>query len=168
MRIVNEVELATIQAHLCRLKTGVMLDRHDLPSLDDGRWRGYKVLLDSADLDRVFLWWQNEVYTRNRTCRVIDLLPSASALGKVQSFIVGSVSHGLFPLDLRAADGMELCVVSNSLDDAFLYVIDGNHRLIAHWLQGRHLENVPAYLAVHDDLSTWVYLPDYLRKQLRL
>lgn len=167
MRIVNKAEIAAIQNHLRILNTGVKLDRNDLPSLNDGRWRGYKVILDSADLDRVILWWENQDYTRNKTCRVIDLLPCAKTLARVQSFIVGNDAKRLLPLDLRSADGMELCVIADSLDGDFLYVIDGNHRLIAHWLQGRHLDGVATYVAVHDGLKNWAYIPDYWRAKWR-
>lgn len=165
MRIVNKVEIAAIQNHLRNLNTSIHLDQADLPSHKDGHWHGYKVTLNSDDLDRVILWWENQNHTKNKTCKVADLLPSAKNLERVQSFIVGSDAKGLSPLGLRSADGMEPCVVASSIDDDFLYVIDGNHRLIAHWLQGRSLDDVTIYVAVHDNLKSWVYIPSYWKKQ---
>lgn len=161
MQIVNEIEISAIQTHLCNLGTGVLLDKNDLPSLNDGRWYGYKVILDSEDIDRIILWWENKKYTKNETCRVVDLLPPARTLKRVQSFVVGRNAGGLPSIDLRSAAGMELCMVADSVNGDFLYVIDGNHRLIAHWFQGRSLDGVPAYVAVHEGLKSWAYIPDY-------
>lgn len=63
---------------------------------------------------------------------------------------------------------MELCAVTNSLDGDFLYVIDGNHRLISHWLQDRLIEGVQTYVAVHEGMKNWVYIPDYWKEQWQL
>ena len=94
----------------------------------------------------------------------MDLLPVASKLERIQSFIEGNAATGLRPLDLASAGGMEIVLVADSIQAGILYVIDGNHRLIAHWLQGRELEGIPVLLAVHERIGSWAYIPDYLRK----
>jgi hypothetical protein len=161
LQVVNEVEISAIQNHLHNLGTGVLLEKNNLPSLDDGQWHGYKVILDCKDIDRIILWWENEKYTQHRTCRVTDLLPFAKTLERVQSFIVGCDARGFPPIDLKSGAGMELCMIADSISGDFLYVIDGNHRLIAHWFQGRSLDGVPSYVAAHEGLKSWAYIPKY-------
>jgi len=167
LRILNEVEITAIQKHLRNLNTGVLLDNNDLPSLHDGRWDGYNVILDSEDLDRIILWWENKKYTKNETCKVVDLLPCAKTLERVRSFAEGRNANGLLPINLKSAARMELCMVADSINGDFLYVIGGNHRLIAHWFQERSLDGVPAYVAVHKGLKGWAYIPDYWQTQWR-
>ncbi len=167
LRDFNNVKIAVIQNHLHNLDTGVKLGQHELPKLNDGQWRGYKAILENEDLDKIILWWENNKYTRNETCRIRDLLPKAENLVRVQSFIKGDNTKRRSPIDLTSAEGMELCVLTDSIESKFLYVIDGNHRLIAHRFQGRPLNGVPTYVAIHNRLNNWVYIPDYHKSRLQ-
>jgi hypothetical protein len=40
-----------------------------------------------------------------------------------------------------------------------LYIIDGNHRVIAQQLGGKGFQDVPVYVGVHPKMLRWAYLP---------
>jgi len=141
MRIICSVEIATIQDHLKDLGSGVKLDPGSMPGPPDAH-RGFKVLLDADDVQNLVLYWEFQNVTRDKSCRVTDLLDSAASLERVKSFIEGDAAKGFISMDLRTAPKTEPVIVTNDLEGPFLYHIDGNHRVIAQYLSKKGFQDV--------------------------
>jgi len=163
MKVTDDIDLATIQKHLRDTGSGVKLDPSGMPGPMDGH-RGFKVLLDADDVRRLILYWEFEKYTRDKSCKVIDLLDSAASLERVKSFIDGNVAKRLPPVDLRTTPKMEPVIVTNDLQGPFLYHIDGNHRVMAHYFSQKSFQDVPALVCAHPKLLEWAYIPMYYKR----
>ena len=163
MKEIEHVEIAEIQSHLQRKGSGVSLDLTSMPGNPD-EYLGFKGLLEEIDIDRLILWFEFEMRTREQNCRVKDLLPSAMELQRVASFIVGDSQRELTPLDLNTVQGMEIVVVTDDVKSGFLYIIDGNHRAIAQITRGKSFQGVRVFACQHSKMRNWAYIPRFYKK----
>lgn len=163
MVVVEEVDIATVQRHEettasnARLG-GYHMDRHCPTS----EFRCYRVQLERSDEDRLFLLGLTEFtnQTRGQSCRLRDVLPTASAIQRVASF--SSVA-----VDLRSRPGLELVLVAAELRNAPLIAIDGNHRAMAQFLTYGTVEGVPALVCAHQAIGQWHFVPPLARTYTR-
>ncbi len=148
------VSPAAIDDHLYRMVTHSRTTM--LPSAPS-ELRAHRATLEPSDADAVMLWWEFQQHTTGASCWLQDLQPSAGGLARAVSFQVGDES-GRRPVDLRFAVDLEPVLVSTGTHD-WLYVLDGNHRLIAQWLANRDLTGIDVYVVVDPRLKEWAYIP---------
>ena len=158
MQIIGPVQISDIQDHLRRVGTGVSLNIADLPGRPE-EYREFRVQLDGRDVDRLVLWFEFRDHTRDGSCRLADLLPSANCLARVRRFIDGDPARGRGPVDLRTFPNLEPVIVSNDLEHGILYLIDGSHRIVAQHMGQKGFQDVPAFVCVHPRMLEWAYIP---------
>ncbi|MFO0807584.1 MAG: hypothetical protein U0746_03090 [Gemmataceae bacterium] len=158
MQLTGSVSVEHIQKHLKARHSGVALDLESMPGRPS-EYKGRCASLESADLGRIVLWWEFKVHTAGESCRLEDVLPSAADLPRVKSIIEGNAGKSRGPLDVRSAPDMAVVIVWNEQPDGILYVIDGNHRMMAQVLSGKSVNDVPAIVCVHPKVMEWAYIP---------
>jgi hypothetical protein len=163
MRSLENVDITKIEQHLISKHSGVGLEREWLPG-GALECHAHRAHLDHDDIDRIFLWWQFSKHSRDETSKLTSVLPKTALEPRVQSFILGDPSRNLKPLDLQTAVGFELVLLTTNLPTGPLYLIDGNHRAVAHFLQGRSFMNVAAFVLSEPRLLEWANVPDYVRR----
>src|SRR5262245_17801179 len=157
LRILESVDVATIQQHLKSLGTGVNLDLATMPGKPD-EYRGFSVLLDSQDVDRIILWFEFRKHTADGSCRVSETLPETRQNPRVKRIIEGDPKKGWGPMDL-ADPRYRMVIATDDPTNGILHVIDGNHRAMASQSTGKGFQDVPAYVRVHPLMQTWAYFP---------
>jgi hypothetical protein len=157
MKIIESIPLDLVLAHLDRTHSAVR------PPIDDHFHRdgytAYRATLDDSDLDRLILYWEFKIHTKDGTCRLTDALPSSAANDRIRSFIHGNPAKGYPPADLRSTPDRQPVIVTDDVNSHILYLIDGNHRVIAQRLSGKSFQDVPVYVCVHPKMLAWAYLP---------
>ena len=163
MVVVEEIEIIAVQRHEAATGSnaklgGYHMDRHCPTSM----FRCYRVHLERHDESRLFLLGLTEfaTQTKGQSCRLRDVLPTASAIPRVGSFVTSGV-------DLRSRSGLELVLVTADLHSAPLIAIDGNHRVIAQFLTSGTTEGIPAFVCVHPDIGHWNFVPPLARTYTR-
>ncbi len=164
MKQLASIDVNIVKKHLNTIRSSVCLERHEMPG-EIHEYQFFLGKLETEDFKKLTLWWEFDIHTRGRSCKLNDLLPTAKQLARVQSFIFGDQASGLKPLDLTSADAMELVLVTDNLHSDWFYMIDGNHRTMAHYMQGRSLQDLSVYVCVHPKMRTWIYLPENIRQQ---
>ena len=164
MKVMELIEITTVQRHLSARHSGVSLNLSAMPGAP-GEYRAFKVLLDSEDVKRLVLWWEFENHTKDKSCYLVDVLESAAINPRVKSFVDGNPSKGQKAVDLRTLPDMEPVIVTNDLESRFLYLIDGNHRTLGQHLSGKGFQDVPAYVCVHPKMMDWAYIPKYHKRR---
>lgn len=164
MRVIAHIEVSAVQDHLRQQATGVSLNIEDMPG-PAADYKAYRVILDSGDASRIVLWWEFQKHTKEHSCRLTDLLESAATLKKAQPFIHGDRSRGFLPGDLRTLPNREITILTNDLASDFLYLIDGNNRLVGHFLLHKTIQDVPAVVCAHPKLMEWAYVPIYYKRR---
>lgn len=162
MRATERVSIRVIQKHLEQQASGVRLNLADMPG-DPDEYRGFKASLGEDDAEKLVLYWEFQDHTKDRSCRLTDVLESAASIERVKPLLEGNSSKGYGPIDLRSVPNKEPTILTDDLTSRFLYVIDGNHRTIAHYLGEKSFETVPVYVCVHPQLLNWAYLPNYYK-----
>ena len=163
MIVVCEVTIADVQHHEQATASnarlgGYHMDRH----CPTNQLLCYRVQLERPDEDRLFMLGLTEFInqTRGQSCRLRDVLPGASAIQRVASFITAGIN-------LRSRSGLELVLVAAELQCAPLVAIDGNHRAMAQFLAHGSVEGVPAFVCVHPAIGQWPYVPPLARAYTR-
>lgn len=157
--VIGDVELAEVQRHEQATAANARLGGYGMGThcpLDQIRCN--RVVLESGDLDRLFVLQDFAAQTHNKTCRLRDVMPGAVNLNRVASFTTACV-------DLRTHAGLELVLVSHGWDGTPLIAIDGNHRMIAHYITQCSVDGVPAFVGVHPAMNRWPYIPPLARMQ---
>lgn len=77
--------------------------------------------------------------------------------------MAGDSERGWGPLDLRTAPNFEPVLLTNDVMRGPLYGIDGNHRLVAQFLSGKGVAEVPVYVCFHAKMLEWAYIPETAR-----
>lgn len=159
MVVMENVDIPAVQRHELNTKANVQLggyrmDRH----CSTNEFRCYLAQLERADEDRLFLLGLDEFtsQTRGRSCRLQDVLPTASAIQRVSSFVEAGV-------DLRSRSDLALILVTTNLHSAPLIIIDGNHRAIAQFLVYGTVQGAPTFVCVHQAISQWHFVPRLAR-----
>lgn len=163
MQEIEPIEIEAIQNHLRRTGSGVSLDLTSMPGKPD-EYQCFKGQLDESDADRLILWFEFEMRTKEQNCKVTDLLPSAMDLQRVRSFVEGDSTRQLTPVDLNTVQGMEIVVVTDDVKSGFLYVIDGNHRAISQVGRERTFQGVRVFACQYSEMRSWAYIPNFYKK----
>jgi hypothetical protein len=163
MRVLERVALAHIQDHLRRQQTGVTVPID--PPLHAHEYSAYRAMLDERDVDRLILWFQARIHTKDETCRVIDALPSSVSHPRISRCFKGDASKGYAPLDLRHAKDREPVILTNDLESQILYLIDGNHRVIAQQIGKKGFQDVRVFVCVHPLILRWAYIPSNFKSK---
>lgn len=163
LKIQEAIEIVTIQEHLNATRGSVRLDSPSMTRYA-GEYKGFKGTLDANDLNKLILWWQFQKHTVDENCRLTDLLPSASTLPRVRSFIEGDPSKSLAPLDMTSAYNMELVLVTNDVPNGWLYIIDGNNRAMAQTIRSLPFQGIPVFVYSHPAMDRWRYIPVYYKR----
>ena len=145
------------------MRSGVILDTATVPGYP-GKHTGFKGTLDAADVEKLILWWEFQDHTVDQNCRLTGLLPSAATLPRTRSFLAGNPGRCLRPLDWSTATNMDLVLVTNDIQNGWLYIIDGNHRAIAQAIRNRPFQDIPALVCVHPAMNKWSYIPLYYQR----
>ena len=159
--VVGEADITEVQRHEQATVANARLGGYGMDAhCPMNEIRCYRVMLESSDLDRLFVLQDFATHTPNRTCRLRDVVPSTASLQRVASFATAGV-------DLRTHAGLELLLVGIGLDGGSLVAIDGNHRMIAHYLTQGSVDGVPAFIGVHPAMNRWPFVPPLARLQAR-
>ena len=113
------------------------------------------ITLTQSDLSRLFVLQDFAKCTRDQSCQLIDVVPASAILAAMEHQPKNAVNE----LDLTVAKGMELVLCGTSVDDGPLIAIDGNHRLLAHYIRSGSIEGVPAYIGIHPKMYDWPMVP---------
>ncbi len=62
-------------------------------------------------------------------------------------------------VDLRRQMDLEPILVTNDAYSGPLIAIDGNHRLTAHYLRHQSVDAVNVFVAVHQNILMWGFVP---------
>jgi hypothetical protein len=114
----------------------------------------YQIELETADIDKIFLLNEKTFtnLTSNRNYKLSEIVDSVNELERVNRWVD-------WKLNLRDSPDWSPVFVSQSIENGSLITIDGNHRLVAHFLQHRNVDGVHAYLFVHHNINEWVFIP---------
>jgi hypothetical protein len=133
-----------------------------LPGVPD-EYAAYRAELDAVDVQRLVLWWEHRIHTEKSSCRLADALASAASHERVRTFIEGNSKMNIPSADLRTSQGLEPVIVTDALAGDCLYIIDGNHRMIAQQITQKGFQNVSVYVCVRPHMLSWVYIPEDFR-----
>lgn len=118
------------------------------------------ITLTQSDLSRLFVLQDFAKCTRDQSCQLIDVVPASAILAAMEHQPKNAVNE----LDLTVAKGMELVLCGTAVDDGPLIAIDGNHRLLAHYIRSGSIEGVPAYIGIHPKMYDWHMVPARARQ----
>ena len=150
MRIAQEnIDPANVQAFLKSRHSGLGF------TLPANEYTIFRVLLDTADIHKLVLWWQHKDHTDGKSNKVTDAAQSARASPRIKRIIEGDPTRRWTPLNIRKAPSFELVLESNSRESDFLNIVDGNHRAIAQHLTDQDFQDVPAFLCIHPKIGRW-------------
>src|ERR1700722_18140519 len=102
MNSLSPVSVALIQSHLKVLGTGVNMPLDKMPG-KPSEYIALRGLLDAADIGRLFLWWEYKADTKDGSCKLPDLLPSAADKPRIRSLRHGDPARDRGPVDLLCA-----------------------------------------------------------------
>ena len=155
--MIEEIPIEIIAQHLSNEGSGVRLP------CTAAECQGYRAQLDLDDISKIILYWEFEQATTNQDCRLTSLLATAAEKSRVKPFLNGDPSRGYGPADLRFLPHREPTMITAHLQSSFLYVIDGNHRIIAQQLSQQSFQDVAVYVCVWPKLMQWAYIPNYYK-----
>jgi hypothetical protein len=154
---VREVDVSEIQRHEEATEADVRLGGEGMDACcRTSEFRCFRGVLEQSDVDRLFLLPGFKDVTTGASCRIRDLIPDAATLERSLQFVSEKV-------DLRSQHGLALVLVCEDLHTAPFIIIDGNHRAIAQYFTHGGLQDVYAYVCVHQALSQWSVVPPLAR-----
>ncbi len=140
MDILKNANLCDIQLHEAANIAAVTLGSHEMDQCCPlGEFKMYKVKLEAADIDRLFLLncgFASD--TNNQTCRLKDALPGLVSKERVRNVI----EKACFPVSQDQA----ILIVSPDEKSGPLIIYDGNHRAIAQFLVHKTVQDVLAFV----------------------
>ena len=138
-----------IENHEIRLESNISIHHHTVANpcpITGGQF--YKVVLETIDLNRIFLCHSLGFvnFTQNDSFRLSETLENHPPKKQITDFKVMGI-------DLRQSFDRAPIFLSNDLSTGNLVALDGNHRLISHYLIHRNIEGLQAYLFVHNNAT---------------
>ena len=110
--------------------------------------------LSEFDVKRLFVLPEFRKHTRDHSCRLVDMNESALAIA-MERQPAGTQNE----LDLTTRSRLELVLVGTDMKEGPLIAVDGNHRLIAHYIRHGSIEGVPVYIGIHPNMYNWSFVP---------
>jgi len=163
---VEPVTIEVCQEHLRKLGTGVSLDLASMPKPADS-YAAFRPSLEDSDVDRIFLSFEFQKHTKDRTAKLTDALPESASKKRIRRLIEGDATKGWEPIDLRFASGFEPVLLTNHVTCGPLYGIDGNHRMVAQFLSRKGFDGIPVYVCTHPRMLEWAYITHTARAWYR-
>lgn len=159
MNNISPVTLATLQAHEAKREppSNVKLGGYHMPPAD--QFTIYQVTFDAVDLGRLCVLNDFARHTVGGLGYLEGIQPAADFRERVQKKLAENI-------DLRHDAEAAPVFVCPDFQTGQLTVIDGNHRLTAHYLKFQAVSDVVAYVCVHPQIVDWGFLPPAAR-QLR-
>ncbi|MCI5144612.1 MAG: hypothetical protein D3923_03585 [Candidatus Electrothrix sp. AR3] len=162
MQIIRSVSLPELQQHELDCNASVLLGSHGMERYSPLKaFQLYQARLGPQDIDALYLLNCGfTAYTRNESGRLKDLVyewVQAESKKRLDSFNTPSKNN---PVDLRSTPSLALILVSAQAIDGPWVLIDGNHRAMAHYLRHQDVNDVPVYICVQKNISSWPYFPD--------
>ncbi len=106
MTLFEPVTIAACQDHLRAHGTGVSLDLASMPKPADG-YAAFRATLEDGDVDRIFLWFEFQKHTKNRSGKLTEALPEFINEKRIRQLVEGDKAKGWGPIDLRTASRFE-------------------------------------------------------------
>ena len=150
MKNINPIPYGVLKAFEKEINGDVQTDNHKLDECcPPNQSTCYGIVFEEADQDKIFLIHVTGFInlTSSDSFKLIDVNSSAGEVPRVKYW----VDRGI---DLSANANWAPVFVSAKLESP-LIAIDGNHRLMAHFLTHRSIEGIRAYLYVHSNISQW-------------
>lgn len=153
MKDIVQVDLATIRAHEAKQKRlNVSLGSYHMPPAEE--FINWRVVLEKGDLDRLYLLSDFLKHTGG-SCKLKDIKSENNKI--IQEKMNEST-------DLRVSPDLAPIIVCTGLESRPLSVIDGNHRISAHYLLHKGIDGAHAYVCVHDQIFKWRHLVPAARR----
>lgn len=151
------VPLSALQNHEQRTNANVRVGGYGMDQICPiGEIKCFHIVLTSADLPRVFLLWEATFipHTEKQSCRLVDITATAEQMAMARR-PTGEINS----VDLINTSELEPVLVTNNLDVGPLVIIDGNHRLTAHYARFRSIDGVRVFVGVHAKVLGWKFVP---------
>jgi hypothetical protein len=170
MKNPQQVPIKVVEDHLERFGSGLRFDiegyHYGLKDLAKDDWICYRALVEKADEDRIVMAGNFDHITNNtrKLAHLVDLdiilKEEYEDRGKrIKTIIEGGDGYES-GLDLLRDKGYEIVFVGEDLNSGPLFMMDGTHKMIAHYLtHGKGLVSVPCYLCIHPKIRSWSWFP---------
>lgn len=140
MKIVERIDEASIARHLVQRKSACGTEGCR-PIREC-----HLAFLEEIDLNRVYLWREATQHSDGKSNKLADMPKRLlEDHPRVKSFWAGDPANGYEPID-STMPGMEPTLVTDDIQNGPLYAIDGNHRLMAHFLSMSSIDGVRVYV----------------------
>lgn len=153
----EEINYEVIRAHESRpeIMASIKTDYKDFTEncpLDEVKC--YKIRLHDTDLPRVYILDAPNFLdlTENNSYKLRDVKQTVRDLDRVDHLLKKQI-------DLSQTDNWAPVFISTYLNTGVLVPIDGNHRLMAHYLLYTSIEGVHGYLFVHPNTVKLTWFP---------
>lgn len=115
----------------------------------------FKLVLEEADIKRVFFCTAPDfaTYTENHSFRLEDTCEAGRNDPTVSCLLEKHI-------DLSKSDNWAPVFITPNLKTASLVALDGNHRLMAHFLMHKSTNGLQAFAFVHQNSIDWPWFPD--------
>lgn len=116
----------------------------------------YKIVLDDTDMPRVYILYGYEFWniTVNNSFKLSDITEFARTLPKARKLLNMNLV-----IDLSQSDNWSPVFICPDLNTGPLVPIDGNHRLMVHYLTHGSIQGIHAYLFVHTETTGFEWFP---------
>jgi hypothetical protein len=163
MRQVVESSITEVELHLEKTNSNIFFDYNDygLKDFPKNEFKCFKVILEKSDIDRLYLIGNFANITKD-SLKVSDLVSKEEVLcdthenrgERVKKIMEGGAQYNK-GLDLLTDKDFELVLVGQNLIDGPLVLMDGSHRIIAHYLNRGDVDRVHAYVCIHSNVKKW-------------
>lgn len=161
MRNILNIELSLIQNNEEFNDSNIRLDRYEIPNFcPSTEVECYQVILEKGDLERIFILFESGFnnLTNNNTFRLSDLIPDeAQKKSRVLSFLDDR------DFDLCSRPERTIILFGTNLETSSLTAMDGNHRLMAHFINNNNIDGVPAFIYIHRKINKFIFTPPLAR-----
>jgi hypothetical protein len=162
MKDIIQIEYEKLKKFEHKIDGNVKIGGYDMDKIcpvSEGKC--YKVTLEDSDLDRVYLLRDPTFtnLTKNRDYRFSDLQDVAREEARVKHLLEKNI-------DLSVNSDWAPVFVCPDIGNGALIAIDGNHRLMAHFLLRGSIANLMAYVYVHENILQWGFIPKAARASM--
>jgi hypothetical protein len=147
MLIVRLADLSTLRKHEANQpRLNVSLGSYNMPPAEE--FTIWLVTFGDADLERLYLLSD----FRSHTIGAVGKLKGVRPKGTYQEIVQAKLEDDI---DLRTAESLAPVLVCAELEGRPISILDGNHRITAHYLKFSGLTDVYAFVCVHPNISSW-------------
>ena len=162
MKIIRPIDIDLIRDRDIKNCASVQLGNHcmeDYVATTD--FKCFEVRLEEYDINRLFIIYEKNLapLTSGSSCRLIDIIPEkAKEVERVKSFLNDS-------FNLLEKTEFEPILVGWDIQESPLIIIDGNHRVISHYIKNNNITDLIVFVCINNqDLKSWMFVPPDARK----